>query len=266
MTADEFLSLADNPDLIEGIYNYCDRWCERCPMTHRCLLYASTPANENLPAGSSKERKHAMIRQIEASFSLTIDLLNKMASEGGINIPDPEEADRPIQEHERQQVETQKSPLTHLAKRYLDDTKYWFDHCDASLLAKDKELEQITRMQLPDRDPASETEEIKNAMDVIHWYQAQIMVKLVRAQTPGMRQMDWDQNDGDHLRNDADGSAKVALIGIDRSIGAWGILLQSLPDQEENILNLLTTLERLRRLTEETFPNARNFKRPGLND
>ena len=22
--------LAANPDLISGIYNYCDRWCEKC--------------------------------------------------------------------------------------------------------------------------------------------------------------------------------------------------------------------------------------------
>jgi len=28
MTPDELLSLEDNPNYIEGIYNYCDRWCE----------------------------------------------------------------------------------------------------------------------------------------------------------------------------------------------------------------------------------------------
>src|SRR5258705_2000420 len=33
--------LAGNPDLISGIYNYCDRWCERCPLTSRCLVYAT---------------------------------------------------------------------------------------------------------------------------------------------------------------------------------------------------------------------------------
>jgi hypothetical protein len=33
--------LANNPDLISGIYNYCDRWCERCPLTSRCLVYAT---------------------------------------------------------------------------------------------------------------------------------------------------------------------------------------------------------------------------------
>ncbi len=26
--------------VVEGIYNYCDRWCERCTYTSRCLNYA----------------------------------------------------------------------------------------------------------------------------------------------------------------------------------------------------------------------------------
>jgi hypothetical protein len=30
---------APNPDHIPGIYNYCDRWCERCQLTSRCLNY-----------------------------------------------------------------------------------------------------------------------------------------------------------------------------------------------------------------------------------
>ena len=28
---DTFDSLEERSDLISGIYNYCDRWCERCP-------------------------------------------------------------------------------------------------------------------------------------------------------------------------------------------------------------------------------------------
>ena len=27
-------------DFIVGIFNYCDRWCERCPFTGRCRLFA----------------------------------------------------------------------------------------------------------------------------------------------------------------------------------------------------------------------------------
>ena len=40
--------LANNPDLISGIYNYCDRWCERCPLTSRCLVYATEQEDNEL--------------------------------------------------------------------------------------------------------------------------------------------------------------------------------------------------------------------------
>src|SRR5882672_12548767 len=32
--------LAGHPAFIPGIYNYCDRWCERCAFTSRCMNYA----------------------------------------------------------------------------------------------------------------------------------------------------------------------------------------------------------------------------------
>lgn len=33
------LEKAGNPELISGIYNYCNRWCERCQFTACCLQF-----------------------------------------------------------------------------------------------------------------------------------------------------------------------------------------------------------------------------------
>ena len=40
MTKQRIKQLANNPQFIPGIFNYCDRWCERCPFTARCLNFA----------------------------------------------------------------------------------------------------------------------------------------------------------------------------------------------------------------------------------
>jgi len=32
--------LAGDPRFIPGVYNYCDRWCERCALASRCLNHA----------------------------------------------------------------------------------------------------------------------------------------------------------------------------------------------------------------------------------
>src|SRR5262252_2232540 len=45
MRNNDLRKLAANPNFISGIYNYCDRWCERCGFTSRCLLYATEQAD-----------------------------------------------------------------------------------------------------------------------------------------------------------------------------------------------------------------------------
>lgn len=66
--------------------------------------------------------------------------------------------------------------------------------------------------------------------------------------------------------NHADGSAKIALIAIDRSLNAWHILQRSLPEKTESIVPMLVTLDRIRNATEATFPRARDFMRPGFDE
>lgn len=38
--------LVEDKKLISGIYNYCDRWCERCPQTARCLNFKMGQARD----------------------------------------------------------------------------------------------------------------------------------------------------------------------------------------------------------------------------
>lgn len=78
----------------------------------------------------------------------------------------------------------------------------------------------------------------------------------------------WDDKieEKDAIQTDSNGSAKVALIGIDRSIGAWGEMRNYLPDKDDRILTILLHLDRLRRKVEQFFPEAREFVRPGFDE
>jgi hypothetical protein len=97
---------------------------------------------------------------------------------------------------------------------------------------------------------------------VIHWYQYQIAVKTMRALS-GRRE---ELEDDPEFPKDSDGSAKVALIGIDRSIAAWRLMQLSLPERAQSIVPLILQLERLRRRIEIVFPEARRFVRPGFDE
>ncbi len=101
---------------------------------------------------------------------------------------------------------------------------------------------------------------IYDAVEVIRWYQHQIYVKLKRA----LLKDDSINGEDEISQNDANGSVKVALIGMDRSLGAWGSLREYFLEKTDSILDILLHLDRLRRRTEELFPQARSFKRPGF--
>jgi hypothetical protein len=137
----------------------------------------------------------------------------------------------------------------------------WFDSAEGLFEEKENELNLKVRLAIPNANPFEEAASLKDSMEVIRWYQHLIYVKIMRA-------IEGDLRRGpeilDGLPRDSDGSAKVALIAIDRSIAAWGAMRNHFPEQEDTILDLLVHLDRLRRKIEKTFPDARAFVRPGF--
>jgi hypothetical protein len=65
---------------------------------------------------------------------------------------------------------------------------------------------------------------------------------------------------------DMNGSAKIALIAIDRSIGAFKFLDDHLPSYQTEMMEFIEHLNGLRHDVEMLFPDARNFIRPGLDE
>jgi hypothetical protein len=68
----------------------------------------------------------------------------------------------------------------------------------------------------------------------------------------------------DDFPKDSEGSAKIALIGIDRSLSAWGELAAQWDGRGAAIGEIVNHLSRLRAMVEKEFPRARDFIRPGF--
>ena len=66
------------------------------------------------------------------------------------------------------------------------------------------------------------------------------------------------------VQNDWNGSAKVALISIRRSIDAWEGLADQLADDEAGVI--ATELRELEREVLKAFPDVWKFRRPGFDD
>ena len=249
----DLTELANNPVLISGIYNYCDRWCERCPLTSRCLVYATEHEADDFPE-SHDLRNEAFWGKLGTVFRETRQTIVEWAKEAGVDLCEPAEEDEARYLRKRQL--TDNHPLTKAGKRYANAASDWF-----------REFDQIIEVRdlCATETDFEESQSVEDAREVIQWYQYQIAVKTMRALSGQSEEMDEDP-EGAEFTKDANGSAKVALIGIDRSIAAWRLMQLSLPEPAASIVPLILQLERLRFRLEKRFPDARDFVRPGFDE
>ena len=259
MDKNRLLDLAANPDFISGIYNYCDRWCERCPFTDRCLNYAMQEAEGETQVDQDIE-KEAFWKRLEESLQVAIDLLNEMAEKEGIDLKQID-FESSTKEFEEEQARAEAHPLACTARKYSEIVDKWFKKNKRLFREREIELTQQLKIGIDKTTLKKEVAQIVDALEVIFWYQYQIYVKIMRALT-GTEADKFAEENG--FPRDSDGSAKVALIAIDRSIGAWRQLTDYFPEKTDDILTVLLHLDRLRKSTEAEFPNARAFLRPGF--
>ena len=85
MNKEQLKKLAQDPRFIPGIYNYCDRWCERCPFTSRCMNYALS--EDEFDTRESKDiNNEAFWGKLHEIFQVTLEMVKESAEEMGIDL------------------------------------------------------------------------------------------------------------------------------------------------------------------------------------
>jgi len=259
MDKEHVKKLAGDPKFITGIYNYCDRWCERCPFTSRCMNLALV--NEQFPDQESRDiNNETFWRGLSETFRLTLDLLKEAAEREGIDLDSLDIEELAGEERFNEEV-AESHECCRAAKVYGEMVDDWFDSARDLFGQKEDDLNLNVLPEIPNVGPLGEPDSFEDAVQVIRWYQHQIYVKLMRAIRGDLEEK---PEIFDEFPNDSDGSAKVALIAIDRSIAAWGEVRNHYPLSDSDILDLLAHLDRIRRKVERVFPDAREFIRPGF--
>jgi len=259
MDKEKLKKLAEDPRFIPGIYNYCDRWCERCPFTSRCMNYALS--EDEFDSDESKDiNNQAFWDKLHGVFHATLEMVKESAEEMGIdlNAIDHEEL---AKQEELVHKKVKEQPYTKAAFTYIEMANKWFDSNTDLLQGKSEELLALAQAEIPDASPDTDVLIIQDYLEIIRWYQHQIYVKLCRAASGMIR---GELEEAEYFPQDANGSTKVAILGIERSIAAWGGLLHQFPDQENPILDVLVALKKLLRKVDAAFPDARAFIRPGF--
>ena len=261
-----------NDRFISGIFNYCDYWCERCAFTRRCRNFSMGRELEREARGekTNDDATHAAFwnRLADKVREATVfGKADEWADESEFDVgqtPDPAFEAR-LDAH-RQAVE--KHPLVSTAHAYMERVGAWLKTADEDLKTVAQGLLEAAGSKFADGDYEEEAIEIGEMIEVVAWYHTLIPPKLARA-IGGLLERDDEQGDladvlAESRRDDANGSGKVVLAAIERSAAAWVRLREILPNREDEILDMLVLLNRLRRGIHAALPGAQAFLRPGF--
>jgi hypothetical protein len=250
--------LNDDPKFINRLYNYCDHWCERCPFTSRCMNFALN--NKHVNDQKSRDiSNEAFWQRLSKSLKQTRDLLEDTAKQKGINFA-AINANKILANKEISDEFVRSHVCCRMAKTYTEIVDNWFDLVGDISEQIEKGTDVTSDFELPHLRSKKGTS-LEDALQIIRWYQNQIYIKLMRAVRSGLEEAPKISDD---FARDSDGSAKVALIAIDRSIAAWGEIRNHYPLNDDKIMELLRQLGQLNNKVEAAFPDARAFVRPGF--
>ena len=270
---------------VEGIYNYCDGWCEKCSQTSKCSLFATEVKEKRHLEDLNDEDNSEFWSKLHKLFAETYEMLLDLAKEHNVDISDIEKMEinmaSEVEDDESEEIIESpldsyeelidvdllymddvsrkiiySSVLVELSNKYKSHTEDWFNTSDDLLNKREDRFNELLEMNIG-VDVEKLALPINDAVDVISWYVHLINERVKKALFDKMNSSDDDGND-------YNGSAKICLLGIDRSIVSWSSLYEQFEETEDKVLNILLILSELRNKVEEEFPDARSFVREGL--
>jgi hypothetical protein len=219
---------------VVGIFNYCDRWCERCSFTSHCRVFAhqaelQASLDPNLKA---VHEAPPLPEDVPPPPPAWMQELIEEMNEACRNPPSLEEWERM-----RPRVPAEHTPIDARAKNYRERTFQWLTAAEGGSAGASA-------------DPR----------DVISWFHTMIAAKVNRALTK------WPDADSEDDESDNDGSAKVALLGIDESHTAWLELVERGIVSRDQADSFIADLVWLGEALERVRPRARAFVRPAFDE
>ncbi len=258
--------IVDN-GFVPGIYNYCDRWCERCKLQIRCMSYMmgkklKERTRVNLGEDMPDDDESALAR-LKNIFDSTFDVLRELADERGMGIEEiysAEKVDKGFWGEDYEDLEDQDEEVARqvesedmmkceriyhaLADKCQEDIYQWFDS-----------------VEIP-QGKSPRTREVEDALLEVNWYMDLIRSKMKRALCGYF--LYADKLNVTQEEEDYNGSAKVMLLAVEISRVAWAVIRDHVPGFGLEASRAIVVLEQLEEDIDAFFPNARSFKRPGF--
>lgn len=233
MDLEDIKNASQDPDLIPGIYNYCDRWCERCYLSSRCLNF-KMEMRENRSEASKDIQNKEFWDELSNIFALTFEMIYEIAEEEGIDLNAIDTEDIEVRKVDDPEIENH--PVNLAAEAYFESSRNWLDDYSEAFRGKANEYKDLIEKSINTESNSNNLLILNDLYGIISWCHTMILVKSKRAVLSSLD--DWGVNE---IQNDMNGTAKVVLGCIERSIFAWNGILKHMSEQEGNALKTLRT-------------------------
>jgi len=249
----------DSLNYIDGIFNFCDRWCEKCDFTTKCRVF-KIEEDKNETENNPDE----VFEDIAETLKDTFNMLTSILEEQGVDVNQIiEEADN----KEFAVIETKHENAK--SKDYCIFSLDYSSKVDSLLeiLKKtfSKKVDIINKkfdLGLDFKVNEDEYNIIDQHVEIILYYQYLIYIKLLRATEEKI----FDNELEEFSINFYEGTAKVAIISIEKSINSWNSLISLVPEIQDEIIGVLALLQKILNLVNIEFPTAKDFIRPGFDE
>ena len=273
MRLKRFIMSEEKKSHIPGIYNYCDRWCERCKFTSQCLLFTN----------ESKITTHQLLNNGELpDLNDIFDAEDEKENDDNLPFEDfddddefefgndeededpflndiPEFDDKEYEEERKQRDETVKQNVLVI----LGDEYFRKAHSLLEILEEKYKLHSIIK----DKEENQLILNFYENYQVVEWFHMFIFVKIRRALSGKWR---YDKEADEEMKEfeayDMNGTAKIALIAVEDSIKALNKLFDTNSEFKNEISALLVIAGKLLNEMEIAFPDCRKFVRPGIDE
>lgn len=248
--------MKNEENFIPGIYNYCDRWCEKCPFSSQCRNFQSQPAKGE---HSHDFEAEYFLDSLQEELQEAAQLLEQAAKERGLDWNDVQKAAENFVEEETELTPSQVN-LKERNQQYYQQASIWLDSNEYLISQKEEEIQRKDDLGI---NVEQEVNELNNALSSIYHYLYFIHTKIDRALEA--LHDEWMMEEYP-VQNDANGTAKIILIAVEKSISAWEVIRQQMPDADDDVLDILVLLSRLKGGIKKEFPQAESFVRPGFDE
>lgn len=254
---------------IYGIYNYCDRWCEKCSYTHRCLLFKQEAEMEikHILKDDDKNDSDVLAKDIVDSFQEVFEQVNQFMAEEDEEYEEFEKDNFDFDDEEdndfeysffNEEIDNERpstflknadNPLILLSEKLFKDYNKYYD---------------LIKLKFPfELDEKNSENLLWQNLEVLSWYIPLIHVKTrmcywYKNKLSKSKDQEFAEVDEEMLNV----SARIAFVGIEKCINALNNHPKLILELQAETISLLEKMNQIKEMFVAEFPAALTYKRP----